>query len=164
MLPFRCSPHCPSLPDLRLQRVVTLVTASEVKFVDVLFADALTSVSKLLADSQVIVCSVAFAILGQSVFTACSASVVGPILASIPYAIRAFQCWLTYSKKGDQMQLINLGKYLSSFPVIWTSALKYNLEPSPDMSEVEQNEYRQYDEYLEVRPIRLVTPPPARAQ
>lgn len=133
-----------------LQRVVTLVTASEVKFVDVLFADALTSVSKLLADSQVIVCSVAFAILGQSVFTACSASVVGPILASIPYAIRAFQCWLTYSKKGDQMQLINLGKYLSSFPVIWTSALKYNLEPSPDMSEVEQNEYRQYDEYLEV--------------
>lgn len=77
--------------------------------------------------------------------------------ASIPYAIRAFQCWLTFSKKGDQMQLINLGKYLSSFPVIWTSALKYNLEPSPDMSEEEQNEYKQYDEHLEVGPSQAAS-------
>ena len=78
-----CHPMHASLPlppNPRYHRVITLVTASEVNFVDVLFADALTSVSKLLADSQVIVCSVAFAILGQSVFTACSASVVGPIL------------------------------------------------------------------------------------
>eukprot|EP00040_Diaphanoeca_grandis_P003204 m.24219 g.24219 ORF g.24219 m.24219 type:complete len:413 (+) comp14504_c0_seq1:176-1414(+) len=124
-------------------RVNNFITAGEVKFIDVLFADALTSVSKLLADSQMIMCSVSFVFFGEYFYNACSGSLVGPILASIPYAIRAFQCWLTYSSKGDQMQLLNLGKYMSSFPVIWTSALKRDINPANGFELDKHEEYLQ---------------------
>jgi len=124
-------------------RVNTFITVGEVKFIDVLFADALTSISKVLADSQIIMCSISFVFFGEYFYHACSNSLVGPILASIPYAIRAFQCWLTYSNKNDQMQLLNLGKYMSSFPVIWISALKKDINPSEGFGMDKHEEYLQ---------------------
>lgn len=106
---------------------------------DVLFADALTSMSKLLADMQVVLCAILLVFFGQSTSTACGNSLLGALLASTPYCIRAVQCWLTYSTKNDQNQLINFGKYISSLPVIWLSALKGNLDAEggqPDAHDV----------------------------
>lgn len=74
----------------------------------------------------------------------CGSSLIAPLLQSLPYAIRAMQCYLTYDRKDDKMQLINLGKYLSSFPVIWSSALKHDLNP------VEGVALSQHDQYLDV--------------
>ena len=112
---------------------------------DVLFADALTSLSKVMADCQLLVCaSLAFALADDTIGPKCGFRLIAPMLQSVPYAIRAFQCYLTYDRKDDRMQLVNLGKYLSSFPVIWSSALKHDLNP------VEGVALTQHDQYLEV--------------
>lgn len=127
-------------------RYQTFIKVNEVKFEDVLFADALTSMSKLLVDSELIFCSF-LAIMMQKNSTegaGCISRLVAPTLASLPYALRAWQCYLTYEKKNDQMQLINLGKYLSAFPVIWTSALKFELNPEEGVA------LSDHDEYLEM--------------
>ena len=112
-------------------RAIALIRL-EVQFVDVLLADALTSMSKLLADMQGVLCGV-LAIFSHhpeiTKFT-CIHSFVGPSLASLPYAIRGFQCLVLYRQTGNRLQLINFGKYASSFPVIWTSALQHQLAPA----------------------------------
>ena len=66
------------------------------------------------------------------------------MLASLPYAIRAVQCYTSYRESGSSHHLINLGKYLSSFPVIWTSALKHQLAP------VEGVTLDRHDQHLQV--------------
>ena len=113
-------------------RMKTFMTAGEVKFQDVLFADALTSMSKILADSQTMMCNALTVVFANNIYFGgpqCISKFIAPTLASTPYAIRAFQCYLTYEKKNDQLQLVNLGKYVSAFPVIWLSALKSGLAP-----------------------------------
>eukprot|EP00730_Choanoeca_flexa_P015009 TRINITY_DN6768_c0_g1_i1.p1 TRINITY_DN6768_c0_g1~~TRINITY_DN6768_c0_g1_i1.p1 ORF type:complete len:367 (+),score=55.80 TRINITY_DN6768_c0_g1_i1:165-1265(+) len=111
-------------------RLRTFFTFSSVTFVDVLTADALTSMSKLLADLQVVLCAhVALFTFDPSLGAECMHSLVGPSLASLPYAIRAVQCYKAYLDTKSTHNLINLGKYLSAFPVIWTSALKHQLAP-----------------------------------
>ena len=60
----------------------------------------------------------------------CVSTLLGPSLASIPYAIRGFQCLIVFRKSGDQKQLLNFGKYLTSFPVIWFSALQHWTVPA----------------------------------
>lgn len=111
-------------------RLVTLWRCREVKFIDVLVADVLTSMSKLLADMRVVGCAFMAILSMRSSFNDdCLAVVVAPTLASIPYAIRAVQCWVAYRNTQQRAQLLNLGKYLSAFPVIWTSALKHQLAP-----------------------------------
>jgi hypothetical protein len=119
---------------------------NDVQFCDVLFADALTSTSKLLVDFEQVICGgVAILTLnGATDGSSCFYHLVAPAIASSPYALRAWQCYLVYERKGDQMQLINLGKYLSAFPVIWTSALKYQLNPTEGVA------LSDHDEYLEL--------------
>jgi hypothetical protein len=77
-------------------RAKTLFTAGEVKFQDVLFADALTSMSKIFADSQLMLCNTLAIISANKSLEnpACISRFIAPTLASTPYAIRAFQCYL----------------------------------------------------------------------
>jgi hypothetical protein len=81
----------------------------------------------------------------------CLHSLVAPILASLPYAIRAVQCYLCYRESGSSHHLVNLGKYLSSFPVIWTSALKHQLAP------VEGVSLDRHDQHLQILWLYTVT-------
>lgn len=104
----------------------------EVQFVDVLFADALTSMSKLLADMQSVLCAIVSIIstYPDAARSSCLHSVVAPTLASLPYFIRSVQCLCVYKQTGGRLHLVNFGKYMSSFPVIWTSALQHQLAPA----------------------------------
>eukprot|EP00056_Hartaetosiga_gracilis_P017844 m.8616 g.8616 ORF g.8616 m.8616 type:complete len:376 (-) comp6156_c0_seq2:220-1347(-) len=109
-------------------RIRTFFQFLEVNFVDVLVGDALTSMSKLLADMTVVVCSI-FSVMSGSYGKyqgKCLHSVVSPSLASIPYCVRAIQCFNLYSRHRRHKDLLNMFKYLSAFPVIWISALKHN--------------------------------------
>ncbi|EGD78168.1 hypothetical protein PTSG_09045 [Salpingoeca rosetta] len=135
------------------ERLHTFFTFSEVKFVDVLTADALTSMSKLLADMQIVVCSIVgvLSLNFDAGNTRCMHSVVAPVLASLPYLIRAIQCYRAYLSTGSSHHLVNLGKYLSSFPVIWTSALKHQLAP------VEGVRLDKHDQYLQLLWLYTVT-------
>eukprot|EP00053_Salpingoeca_punica_P019145 m.191913 g.191913 ORF g.191913 m.191913 type:complete len:385 (+) comp17577_c0_seq2:363-1517(+) len=112
------------------ERAVNLVHG-DVVFADVLVADVLTSMSKLLADMQIVVCAVLaiFSEYPDVIAASCIRSWVGPALASLPYAIRAVQCLLVYQSSGNTAQLINFGKYVSSFPVIWLSAIHHQVAP-----------------------------------
>jgi len=117
-----------------------------------LTADALTSMSKLLADLQIVVCAhVAVFTFDAGNSEQCMHSSVGPILASLPYAIRAIQCYRAYLDTGSTHNLINLGKYLSSFPVIWTSALKHQLAP------LEGAKLDAHDQHLQILWLYCVT-------
>lgn len=104
----------------------------EVFFVDVLAADVLCSMSKLLADMQVVVCAIfaLFTAYPDASSAACAHSMVGPTLASLPFAIRAVQCLVAYNATGLYAHLLNFGKYISSFPVIWISALQHQWAPA----------------------------------
>lgn len=135
------------------KRVRTLLQAKPPKFVDVLAADVLTSMSKLLADMEIVLCAVLTVLFynTEGVESACLHSVVGPILASIPYAIRAYQCLLSYQSTGSTLQLINFGKYISAFPVIWTSALKHALAPMEGVA------LDKHDEHLQILWLYSVT-------
>ena len=81
----------------------------------------------------------------------CMHSVVGPTLASLPYFVRAVQCYRAYLSTGSSHHLVNLGKYLSSFPVIWTSALKHQLAP------MEGVKLDKHDQYLQLLWLYTVT-------
>eukprot|EP00047_Mylnosiga_fluctuans_P009361 m.11018 g.11018 ORF g.11018 m.11018 type:complete len:373 (-) comp2587_c0_seq1:289-1407(-) len=133
-------------------RIHALFT-SKVQFIDVLAADGLTSMAKLLADMQGVFCGV-FAILSANpdiTKTACIHSAAGPLLASLPYAIRGYQCLVVYRQTGNKLQLINFGKYMSSFPVIWTSALQHQLAPAEGVV------LDQHDRHLQILWLYMVT-------
>eukprot|EP00045_Choanoeca_perplexa_P001061 m.17850 g.17850 ORF g.17850 m.17850 type:complete len:376 (-) comp10705_c0_seq2:161-1288(-) len=133
-------------------RFRTFFTFSSVTFVDVLTADALTSMSKLLADMQIVVCAhVALFTFSYAPSTSCMHSLVGPTLASLPYAIRAVQCYKAFLDTKSTHNLINLGKYLSAFPVIWTSALKHQLAPLEGVA------LDKHDQHLQILWLYCVT-------
>eukprot|EP00050_Salpingoeca_kvevrii_P013524 m.29195 g.29195 ORF g.29195 m.29195 type:complete len:372 (+) comp5064_c0_seq2:217-1332(+) len=141
------SPHSVfrQLREFVLDRFRALVHASEPAFVDVLAADVLTSMSKLLADLEIVLCAVLamFSATPDTSKAACMHSLVGPILASVPYVIRSYQCILSFRATGSSLQLVNFGKYVSSFPVIWTSALKHLLAPAEGLALDGQDEHLQ---------------------
>lgn len=121
--------------------------SKDVHFVDVLMADVLTSMSKMLADLQVAVCAVAGLLTfsrGAGAAGGCMGSLVGPVLASIPFVVRGVQCWVSYRDTGSTHHLVNLGKYASSFPVIWTSALKHQLAPVEGVALDKHDQHLQY--------------------
>jgi hypothetical protein len=124
-----------------VERAVVLYQSKEVRFIDVLFADVLTSMSKLLADMQFVLCSVVYLLYSDpsSARVSCMSSIVGPFLASIPYAIRSWQCLVAYNRTRSRWQLVNFGKYMSSFPVIWISALKHHMGDGMLLDEHDQH-------------------------
>ncbi|CAM9848145.1 unnamed protein product [Ectocarpus sp. 6 AP-2014] len=95
--------------------------ATDVHFAEVLVADALTSLSRVFADV-----AVTFLLVAKGwgmrypgwafLYTPC-------VFASFPYWVRVRQCvmQLTYEvdPKRKLLLAINVGKYLSAFPVIW---------------------------------------------
>lgn len=179
LLLFSGQPVFRNLRSFLAKRIANFFLAGKVEFVDVMMADALTSMSKLLADMQVcggdsdhflscwpfshehlfhlgrqvVVCAVAAVVSFDYTHTnsRCIHSTVAPTLASVPYAIRAVQCYYAYRDTGKSSHLVNLGKYLSSFPVIWTSALKHQLAP------VEGVSLDLHDQHLQVLWLYTVT-------
>eukprot|EP01135_Chromosphaera_perkinsii_P004680 Nk52_evm29s293 gene=Nk52_evmTU29s293 len=104
-----------------------------IAFGEVFVADIFTTLSKVFADLEIMVCVTIAHFLGGDdhhnfterkslEVTGCMHSLVMPLVASIPYAWRARQCAVSYNATGEVVpHLVNLGKYLSAFPVVWTS-------------------------------------------
>eukprot|EP00042_Codosiga_hollandica_P053930 m.717828 g.717828 ORF g.717828 m.717828 type:complete len:380 (-) comp58809_c0_seq1:155-1294(-) len=113
-------------------RVQGFFAFREVRFIDVLACDALTSMSNLLAESASVICAV-LGLFHSTTSSECRFVVLSACLATLPYVIRAWQCFVTWFKAGNRPQLINLGKYLSVVPVIWLPVLKshpaYHADP-----------------------------------
>jgi hypothetical protein len=107
------------------ERYTTLLLIKDVKFVDVLAFDALTSMSNLLAESTTVFCTL-YGLLWTTETSDCMHRFISPMLASLPYIIRAWQCYLTWYKAGNRPQLINLGKYCAVLPVLWLPVMKYS--------------------------------------
>ena len=88
-----------------------------------LLGDALTSLSNVLVDSTAIICAVAFSVTGTA---SCELRTVGVLLQTLPFLLRAWQCYITYRLGDKREQLINLAKYLSVLPVVVLSWLKHS--------------------------------------
>eukprot|EP00128_Syssomonas_multiformis_P008027 Colp12_sorted_trinity150504_noHs@1494 len=102
------------------------VPSHSVPFSEVLLADGLTSLSKVLTDFVVSGC-VFLSDFDAIAFTnsGCTQSLLVPIMASLPYALRARQCLRDYSHTGLAFpHLVNCMKYFSAFPVIWIPRLE----------------------------------------
>lgn len=107
-----------------LRRIALGGIDGEHRLPDVLVADALTSYARVLADVVVMLCNLAH---GRSSLLEpdrkCGGSgTVAPVLpllvSSVPFAIRARQCYADYARTRDTTHLWNLAKYLTSFPVL----------------------------------------------
>ncbi|CAN0023270.1 unnamed protein product, partial [Heterosigma akashiwo] len=114
---------------------------SEVYFVEVFVADALTSISKVLADMGhlfwvVTIYSAQIQSRAQPILVGGSFShqLFRCLFASLPYFLRARQC--SIARRGEQNKakrrthLLNHLKYLSAFPVIWTPVFQAALPPA----------------------------------
>ncbi|CAM9514062.1 unnamed protein product [Pylaiella littoralis] len=95
--------------------------ATDVHFAEVLVADALTSLSRVFADV-----AMTFLLVGKGWGVECPGWMLCYVpcaFMSFPYWVRVRQCvmQLTYEVDGRRRRLlaINVGKYLSAFPVIW---------------------------------------------
>lgn len=116
------------------RRVIIGGLHPDLRFVDILLADALTSYAKVLGDFAVCVCM--FFSGYSSTNPIPNRSVGGrylmPFAISIPYLIRLRQCLIEYvraRRKGfpsteRRIHLYNSAKYASAFPVILCSALQ----------------------------------------
>ena len=109
-----------------------------VAFGEVFIADIFTTLSKVFAEVEVMVCVIIAHFFSgndhdrQKEIPGCMHSIFMPLVASLPYLWRARQCSVSYNATGEVMpHLVNLGKYLSAFPVIWTSFFKNYYASSP---------------------------------
>ncbi|CAM9201053.1 unnamed protein product [Ascophyllum nodosum] len=95
--------------------------ATDVHLSEVLVADALTSLSRVFADV-----AVTFLLVGRGWGVTCPGwcfRLLPCVFASCPYWVRVRQCWTQLSAEVDaqrrRLLMINVGKYMSAFPVIW---------------------------------------------
>jgi hypothetical protein len=96
-----------------------------VTFANVLLGDILTSLSNVIVDALAIFCSM-YSIFSVAFSSDCRHRVLGPLLQSLPYIFRGWQCWIVYRLTGNRSQLINLLKYMSVIPVVVLSAIKHD--------------------------------------
>ena len=89
-----------------------------------LFGDALTTLSSVFVDATTIYCTLEAVVVGGPPQD-CRAWIVGPLIQSVPFVIRGWQCFVVFRLSGTRSQLINLLKYVSVLPVIWLSAAKH---------------------------------------
>jgi len=108
----------------------------DLRFADILLADALTSYAKVLGDIAVVVCmyfrgySATHPIPDRS----CGGTFLVPCVIAIPYLCRLRQCITEYRRgisKGlpsreCRCHLLNAAKYASAFPVIILGAMERN--------------------------------------
>jgi len=123
-----------------LRRVIIGGVHPDLRFADVLLADALTSYAKVLGDFAVCVCMFFSGYSSTNPIPNRSAGgrYLMPLAISIPYLIRLRQCLIEYvraRRKGfpsaeRRLHLYNSAKYASAFPVILCSALQrgYNTD------------------------------------
>lgn len=147
---FSKQPAYVRLRSFLAARMRTFIAMREVHFVDVLMADVLTSMSKLLVDMRVVLCTF-LGLFVSNVGGACMQGAVGPLLASLPFAVRSVQCIVAYRASDSKHNLVNLGKYLSAFPVIWVSALRHQSAP------IEGIGLDQHDRTLQIAWLYAVT-------
>jgi EXS family len=102
---------------------------SDVSFAEVLVADGLTSISKIFSDVGVM-CLLLMSswLFGGAALPPALRSFVAASLACIPAMLRVRQCEALRRVEPDpyrrRLHSLNIGKYASSFPVIWLSALQ----------------------------------------
>lgn len=111
----------------RLSKQV-LIPGSSISFPEVLYADALTSMSKVLKDLGVSLIAIYAQTSGTSVVELHDVGMLSvAVLASLPFWIRIRQCWVQLDGTNDNISKIpitlNLLKYFSAFPPIWLSAV-----------------------------------------
>lgn len=105
-----------------LYRLIFPKGAIPIPMHQVVLADILTSYAKILADWDVLFfCSLIHRI--QSNNQQCAPSIFGILLVCMPYVIRIRQCWhdLQLRKEGRVLTMLNMIKYLTSFPVVYLS-------------------------------------------
>eukprot|EP00126_Sphaerothecum_destruens_P005961 Sdes_comp19141_c0_seq2m9877 len=99
-----------------------------IHFSEILLADILTTLSKVFADVEVMICVILshFTLRDNiNATSGCMHSLIMPFVASVPSLFRARQCIIAYSSSSEASpQILNFFKYLSAFPVIWLSFIK----------------------------------------
>jgi hypothetical protein len=90
-----------------------------ITFQEVFLADGLTSLSKVLADLELIICSI-FSHRQKEVYDTtrgCLHSLMTPVVLSFPFLLRVIQCGWLYKLTGQKFPyLVNLLKYATGFP------------------------------------------------
>ena len=110
----------------RLCRNVVL-PGQTVAFAEIVFADALTSMSKVFKDVAITIIAV-YSNVSQTPITDLheEGMLLVAIFASIPFLIRVRQCWVQFDGQHDPLLkvpiFLNIVKYMSAFPPIWLAA------------------------------------------
>ncbi|KAG0560487.1 hypothetical protein M758_10G179000 [Ceratodon purpureus] len=104
-----------------------------ITFADFFVADVLTSMAKVLSDLERSVCRMyhrqVATVAWLDADDACgSHSIYIPMILAFPYLSRFLQCLRQYHDTKDKTCLLNALKYITTFPVIFISALKYHVE------------------------------------
>jgi hypothetical protein len=110
----------------RLLKLV-LFPGPTVSFSEVLLADALTSISKLLKDFGTTLVAIYATLMNENILDFHdNAMILVAVLASLPFWIRVRQCWIQLDSAPDLIGKIpiclNIIKYFSAFPPIWLTA------------------------------------------
>lgn len=111
---------------VRLMKNVFMPVGS-VAFVEVLLADALTSVSKIFKDVGVTLVAIYAQFSNTNIIEYHDhGMILVALLFSLPYWIRVRQCWVQFQGASDNLSRIpitlNILKYMSAFPPIWLTA------------------------------------------
>ena len=111
-------------PFLSLLYVVFNPNPDKIAFVEVLCADALCSLSKVLKDLGVTIIVLVASFNNVPVYNMHEGGMILiALLASLPFALRVRQCSIQLINTSDMYTalgiLINILKYISSFPPIW---------------------------------------------
>lgn len=98
-----------------------------IAFAEIVFADALTSLSKVFKDAAITIIAV-YSSVTQTPITDLheQGMILVAALASLPFLIRVRQCWVQFEGQHDAVLRIpiflNIVKYMSAFPPIWLAA------------------------------------------
>ena len=117
-----------------------MLPIQSVTFADFLMADVMTSLARSLADMELAACHLI-------VHSRQPLSAVDPaqdpicyrgvwhanIFLALPYLIRMIQCFWLYSSESDPLQLFNALKYITAFPVIFSSMMKHYAVDAPSV-------------------------------
>ena len=98
-----------------------------IAFAEIVFADALTSMSKVFKDAAITIIAV-YSNVSQTPITDLheEGMLLVAVLASVPFLIRVRQCWVQFEGQHDPLLkvpiFLNIVKYMSAFPPIWLAA------------------------------------------
>eukprot|EP00123_Amoebidium_parasiticum_P015153 comp22812_c0_seq2/m.35812 comp22812_c0_seq2/g.35812 ORF comp22812_c0_seq2/g.35812 comp22812_c0_seq2/m.35812 type:complete len:373 (-) comp22812_c0_seq2:112-1230(-) len=98
-----------------------------ISFSEVFITDALTSLSKVLGDLEIILCVVAGHVVSRQdpdvAAPGCVHSFLLPLVISVPFVLRCKQCYVEYRATKLPKDMLNFFKYATAFPAIWTGFL-----------------------------------------